>query len=457
MSGFRLTLIHPCIGRRKRQRYIRTWEMEPLPPALIAGLTPPDVEVRFYDDRMEAIPFDEPTDLVAISIETYTARRAYQIASDYRSRGVPVVMGGFHASLVPEEVQQWAESVVIGEAEQVWAEVIDDYRSGTPKKVYRATGRPSLERSRPDRSIFENKRYLPIGLVEASRGCPFRCEFCAIQTVFSQSQTWRPSADILDELGEISRRGQRNLIFFVDDNIVGNMKRTKDFLRALAPLGIRWVGQASITVAHDEELLSLLSASGCTGLLIGFESLNPETLAQMDKSFNLMKGGFEVALANLRRHKIRLYTTFVFGYDQDTPETFETTVDFALRHRFYIAAFNHLTPFPGTPLYKRLEQENRLLYEAWWLDPGYSYNKVPFQPAKMAPEEIQRSCVEARAKFYTWPSILNRSVDRVNRSDRFMWRNFFMINRMLRGDVSARDHYPLGDMSWRGELLPAES
>src|SRR6188768_132854 len=159
----RLTIIHPCIGRRPGQSYIRTWQMEPLPAATLAGLTPKDVEVRFYDDRMETIPFEEPTDLVAISIETYTAKRAYQIASEYRRRGVSVVMGGFHASLCPDEVARHAEAVVVGEAEALWPEVIDDWRHGTPKKVYRQQGRTSLAGARPDRRIFRGKRYLPVG------------------------------------------------------------------------------------------------------------------------------------------------------------------------------------------------------------------------------------------------------------------------------------------------------
>src|SRR5512140_1168433 len=215
-----LTLIHPCIGHRAGQPYIRTWQMEPLPPATIAGLTPKDVSISFYDDRMEVIPYDKPTDLVAISVETYTAKRAYQIASEYRRRGVPVVMGGFHATLCPQEVAQYAEAVVIGEAEDMWQQVLMDAERGSLQTYYQQPERPALNRLRVDRSIYTGKRYLPIGLIEAGRGCNFRCNFCAVQTVFQHSQTRRPIDDILSEL---ERMRHRPLIFFVDDNLTADL------------------------------------------------------------------------------------------------------------------------------------------------------------------------------------------------------------------------------------------
>ena len=448
----RLTIVHPCIGRRVGEAYIKAWEMEPLPPATLAGLTPPGVEVRFYDDRMEVIPYDEPTDLVAISVETYTAKRAYQIASEFRRRGVPVVMGGFHATLVPDEVSEYAEAIVVGEAELIWGQVLADAERGQLRRVYRGVGRPSLRNLKPDRSIFEGKNYLPIGLVEAGRGCHFRCEFCAIQAYFDSTQTRRPTDEIVEEL----KRVDKKLIFFVDDNITSNMAQAKEFFRALIPLNIRWVSQASINAAHDEEFLALIKASGCQGLLIGFETLNKKNLKQMRKGFNTMKGGYEQALANLRRHKIRLYITFILGYDEDTDETIDEAVNFALEHKFYIAAFNHLTPFPGTPLYERLEREGRLLYDKWWLHPDYRYNMVPFRPKRMTPEAVQERCVEARAKFYSLSSIFKRSIDPVNRENFFMWRNFYLINSILRREVRQRDFYPLGDEAYTGELIKAK-
>ncbi len=449
----RLTIIHPAIGHKKGEGYIRSWQMEPLPAAAIAGLTPKDFELKFYDDRMEAIPFDEPTDAVALSLETYTAKRAYQIASEYRKRNIPVIVGGFHATLMPEEAARFAETVVMGEAEDVWATVMDDLRHGTLKKKYKGSERPTLDRIRPDRSIFKNKRYLPIGLVETGRGCRFPCEFCAIQTFFERTHRTRPVEYVLDEIRQMKERTK--LFFFVDDNFAGDIQAAKNLLRELVPLNIRWITQMSIDAAHDEEFLALLARSGCKGVLIGFESLDAGNLRTMRKSFNTMKGGYESALHNLRKYNIRVYATFVFGYENDTEHSFDQSVDFAIEQRFYIAAFNHLTPFPGTPLYSKLKQQHRLRFDAWWLDDAYRYNDLPFIPAQLRPEDVTRLCVVSRKRFYSWASILKRGFERTNRSDFFMLRNYFPINVMHRADVSNRNGYPLGDENWTGRLLEA--
>jgi radical SAM superfamily enzyme YgiQ (UPF0313 family) len=175
----------------------------------------------------------------------------------------------------------------------------------------------------------------------------------------------------------------------------------------------------------------------------------------MRKNFNTMKGGFGVALANLRRHNIRVYGTFVFGYDGDRRDSSAEAADFAIEHRFYLAAFNHLTPFPGTPLYTRLAQQGRLLYERWWLDERYRYNDLPFHPEGMSPSDVRDGCIRARRHFYTWKSMVQRAFDPVNRSDFFMLRNFFLINGMHRVEVSTRDQFPLGDPLWQGQLLSA--
>jgi radical SAM superfamily enzyme YgiQ (UPF0313 family) len=427
--------------------------MEPLPAAVIAGLTPADIEAKFYDDRMEQIPFDEPTDAVVLSVETYTARRAYQIASEFRKRQVPVIFGGFHATLVPEEVSLYAEAIVIGEAETIWQEVLDDLRHNTLKQRYQAAVRPDLSELKIDRSIFQNKRYLPIGLIETGRGCRFPCDFCAIQTFFERTHRQRPIDHIIDEIKQLKDRNK--LFFFVDDNFAASIKAAKPLLQELAKLKVRWITQMSINAAHDEEFLSLLSRSGCAGVLIGFESLNPDNLLLMNKRFNMMKSGYEGAMRNLHKFNIRVYATFIFGYDHDTSESFDESVDFAIAQRFYIAAFNHLTPFPGTPLYKRLKLEGRLQYDAWWLDERYRYNDVPFQTRLLDPQEITRLCVQSRKRFYSFSSIIKRGLSATNRNDNFMFRHFFPINFMHGNDINKRNGYPLGDETWKGELLLA--
>lgn len=447
----RITLVHPAIGRVPGERYLRAWQMEPLPLAHLAGLTPLEHQLSFFDDRLEPILFDEPTDLVAISVETYTAKRAYQIASEYRKRGVPVVMGGFHASLMPDEVAQYSDYVVIGEAENLWPELLRDLKQNTPRRIYRASERPSLERGAPDRSIFRGKPYLPITLLETARGCTFKCEFCAIQSVFKSTQTRRGTEAVLEDIRR-TKKGSK-LYFFVDDNVVSHPEAFKEFLRQLIPLKIRWVGQATITMTHDAELLDLMKRSGCQGVLIGFESLDPSNLKAMNKGFNAARGGPSLAVKKLHAAGIRLYATFMFGYEHDSPETFGKTLQFCLDNKVFMVAFNHLTPFPGTPLYDRLRQEGKLFYDAWWLDDDYRYGDVPFETT-FAREKIREMCQSARRDFYSYRSILLRMFNRTNSSGGLtgLWMYLF-INILLHRDTESRYRYPLGDPTFEGPLL----
>ena len=439
----RLTLVQPAIGHRVGESYIRSWQMEPLPIAVLAGLTGRHIELRFYDDRLETIPFDESTDAVAIPVETYTARRAYQIAQRFRQHGVPVILGGFHPTLMPEEASCFADAVVTGEAEAVWPEVMDDLAHGTLKARYDGGTRLDLSAISVDRGIFRNKRYLPIGLVETGRGCRFPCEFCAIQTFFQRSYRVRPVGDVIRELEGL--RASRKLFFFVDDNFAGQIDDRRELLSALARLPLRWITQMSIHAAHDESFVRQLARSGCRGVLIGFESLNEANLLLMRKRFNTMRSGYAGALANLRQHGIGVYGTFIFGYEHDTADAFAEAVEFAQAQKMYLAAFNHLTPFPGTPLYRRLQDEGRLRFDAWWLDFRYRYNELPFVPRQLSPEAVTQGCVEARRRFYAWSSILRRSLG--NRGDGFMFRHFFPINALHRNEIFLRNGYPLGDES----------
>jgi len=438
--SFKLTLIHPAMGHKPGEHYIRAWQMETLPVASIAGLTPQDIELCFFDDRMERIDYDAPSDAVAISVETYTAKRAYSIAAEYRKRGIPVVMGGFHATLAADEAALHSDSVVIGEAEELWPQVIDDLRHGTLQHRYQASAPPSLDKIRTNRTLFAGKKYLPVTLIETGRGCKYACEFCAIGAFFSSTRRNRPLDATMNEI--LSLQDKTRLFFFVDDNFAADASSAMDLMRQLKGRGVRWVTQMSLPAALDEDFLALMRESGCIGVLVGIESLEKKNLVAMNKSFNATAR--TKALRNLKRQKIAVYGTFVFGYDEDDSDSFSHAVDFAIDNGFFIAAFNHLTPFPGTPLYARLERENRLKYKAWWLDENYRYNDLPFFPKKLSPEEVSRNCLEARQKFYSWKSMIRR-MNYANLGGSFKLLNYLPINLMHRFDIRSRDRHPLGN------------
>ena len=382
--------------------------MQPLSMALLASLTPPGIEVRFYDDRMEDIPFDEPTDLVAMSVETFTALRAYKIARAFRARGVPVVMGGYHATLLPDEVAQEADAIVVGDAEPVWGEMLDDARHRRLRPLYNGLGRRSLTGLRPRREIFAGKSYQNITLVEFARGCNFKCDFCSITAFHGANQNHRPAREVA---AEMAATGSRRF-FIVDDNIVSQPTRARELCRELIPLKVHWVGQASIHIAQDDALLDLMAKSGCLGVLIGMESLDPGNLRDMGKDWNLAGGDYAESLRRFRDHGLAVYGTFVFGYDNDDRSIVQRSVEFAREQKLFLAAFNHLVPFPGTPLYRRLEREGRLLKPKWWLDPDSRVGEVSFRPKKLEPGELEELCLDARRQFYGWGSIWQRLWDR---------------------------------------------
>lgn len=438
----KITFVLPCVGRHHAgEPYVRSWSMEPLAIAVLAGLTPPDIERKFYDDRFDTIPYDEPTDLVALSVETYTARRAYQIAARFRQRGVRVVMGGFHPTLMPDEAAHHADAVVLGEAEETWPRVVADARAGRLQPRYVAAQRLSLAGLRADRGIYAGKPYLPVTLIETSRGCPHACEFCSISQFFGRTWNARPVAEVVAEIRALNAR----TIFFTDDNLLADRERAKRLLRALAPLKLRWAAQATLDAARDEELASLLQASGCLFVLIGFESLQPAALAAMGKDVNRV-ADYAHAARRLARHGIGVYATFVFGYDGDTETSFRLTRDFALANGFFFAAFNHIVPFPGTPLYTRLQQEGRLLAPAWWLEADYRFGQVAFRPQPLAARELAQLCFDYRHAFYRPRNVLRRALanGRANCRTPARLLTFLALNFISRREIARRQNWPLG-------------
>jgi radical SAM superfamily enzyme YgiQ (UPF0313 family) len=303
---------------------------------------------------------------------------------------------------------------------------------------------------RARREIFRGKRYQNVTLVEFARGCNFRCDFCSITAFHGAAQNHRPPDEVA---AEMAATGSRRF-FIVDDNLVSQPTQARELCRALIPLGVRWVGQASIHIAQDDELLDLMARSGCQGVLIGMESLDPANLRDMGKGWNLAGGSYADSIARFRRHGLAVYGTFVFGYDNDDAAVVRRSVAFAREQKLFLAAFNHLVPFPGTPLYRRLAAEGRLRTPKWWLDPDGRVGDVVFQPRKMSPDELQALCLEARREFFRWGSIIERGLDpRANARTPLMVAIYLGLNVSAHFDIDLRQGLRLGGGAFEREAL----
>lgn len=430
----RIALVRPSLAWMVSDRYVDEARMEPLQLGILAALCPPGDEVRLHDDRCEPVPFDEPADLAALTVETFTARRAYQIAAEYRRRGVPVVLGGFHPTLAPAEAAQHADAIVTGDAEQAWPALLADARAGRLRPAYHGapgTPQPGVVARR---DLFAGKGYLPITLTQFGRGCPHACAYCATSAFHGRRHALRSVGEVVREIEE---RG-RSIVFFVDDNIVADVPAAKRLFRALAPLGIRWVSQGTIDMTHDRELMDLMAASGCLGHVVGFESVEGANLTSVGKGVNLRcSPGYGRELAVLREYGLQTWAAFTLGYDEDTPEGLARLLDFAFANRFAFAAFNVLMPYPGTPLYARLEAEGRLLHGGrWWLEPGYRFGDAAFRPARMSPEELTRVAWELRTRWSSPLGLARRFLDpRTNMRTLYRIGVYWAYNLVFRRDI----------------------
>ncbi len=372
----------------------------PLILPLLAGLTPPDVDVRLIDENVERVDPDTPADWVAITCMTASAPRAYAVADAFRERGVPVVMGGIHPTVLPDEAGAHADAVVIGEAEPVWSQVLADLAANRLQPRYRHPEYADLAGlPRPRRELLRVARYLTTNVVQTARGCPNACAFCTVSTVSGRKYRFRPVDEVVEEVRPLG-----GWVGFVDDNITGSAPRAKRLFEALIPLKLRWVGQADLNVAKDPELLSLAARSGCQALFIGLESLSQENLRAAGKSPNIGTDMGE-AIRKIHRAGIEIIGSFVLGLDGDDRDVFARTAEFAERHKLAAAQFSVLTPFPGTKSREQLEQEGRILEHDW---SRYTMSNVVFRPLQMTDLELRRGQRYAYRRFYSFPSILKR-------------------------------------------------
>ena len=396
---------------------------------MVAAVTPPEVEVSLTDENVTVIDFQKETDLVGITALTITAQRAYEIADIFRARGVKVVLGGMHPSVMPEEASQHADAVVIGEAEGIWPNLIEDFKANKLQRMYRQHERPSLlGLPIPRRDLFAEGAYFARHTISTTRGCPYSCSFCSVTSFFGHTYRCRPVEEIINEVETLS---ERKLIGFVDDNIVGNPKFAKELFRALIPYKIKWVAQASVTIAKDDELLRLAAASGCIDLFIGFESLSQANLVAVGKRINVVDE-YEDVIRKVHSHGIAIHGFFILGLDEDDEDVFKRTLRFAQKMRLESAQFAWPVPYPGTALCESLDKAGRIVTKDW---SQYESNIV-FEPKKMSRETLQKGRDWVWREFYSIPSIWKR-VGVARHNSATLWAVNLYYRTFWRGKLQA--------------------
>jgi len=376
---------------------------------LLAALTPPGNTITIVEEVFAADDIDQEVDLVGITVLTELALRAYQIGDAYRRKGVKVVMGGIHATILPEEALEHADAVVVGEAEGIWPQLVADAVAGRLQRIYRAgrmTDLSGLPVPRRDLSPITNQPGfnpipIPIG-IETSRGCPNDCEFCCIGQTLGQQYRVRPVQEVIAEIGAIDSPH----LFFVDDALGLNRKAAVEIFTQMIPLKKRWLAQGTVSLAEDVELLALMKRSGCLGLLIGFESIQKEAQNDVMKIRNL-KIDFVEAMRRFHDQGFGVLGSFVFGFDHENRDVFEQTFEFIMQTHMDIVQLRILTPYPGTKLYKRLLSEGRLFDQEWWLK-GYPPDTLLYQPSGMTADELIRGYAWLNREAYSLGSMTKR-------------------------------------------------
>lgn len=381
--------------------HISSDAMKPILFGILKSLTPDRFSMEFYDERTDRLPERIDADIIAFSVETFTAKRAYILSKKYRTASNIIVMGGFHAGVMADEMLLYADTVLVGDAEGTWERFLTDCVKGRPERIYTADETTPLTELYDDGTIYKH-RYYGIGVHQLSRGCKFGCGFCSIKTMYKCVRR-KPTDMVLRELSAAKEK----IIFFADDNIFYDRTSAAELFTALIPLKKKWACQISMDAARDDELLTLMKRSGCFLVLMGFESLSRESLTEMHKSANLASD-YEALIKNIYRHGMLIYGTFVLGCDGDRTDVFDKTFDFAVRNNIAVTNFNPLIPMPGTEVYLRMEREGRLRYRKWWLSDKYRYGETAFVPKNMTPEDLQNGCLKMRTDFYSFGCIVKR-------------------------------------------------
>jgi radical SAM superfamily enzyme YgiQ (UPF0313 family) len=404
----KLLLVKPSYYRSDGKLYkTRKAKRRELTLPLLAALTPGYVDVKIADETLEDICFDTDCDLVGISSLTRNISRAYEIADQFRRRKKTVIMGGVHVTFRPNEAISHSDAVVVGEAEGVWKNVITEFQDGTLKRFYLNEALPSLEDiPSPRFDLLDSRKYRTnIFPVQATRGCPYRCEFCSVTQLYRRKVRTRPIVDVIRDV-QLARASGAKWIFFVDENIIADPHYAKGLFQALIPLRIKWIAQSTIHIAFDSDLLDLAVKSGCFLLEIGLESVDTNNLGDVGKRVDSIED-YVRGIKMLQGKRIILGASMIFGFDNDRAEIFEKTYFFLQRNRVPIFDSYILTPAPGTELLGRLEKEKRVFCRDWG---KYSGTEVVFFPKNMVPSYLQLKYGEIEKRFYSLKNIAKRLV-----------------------------------------------
>jgi len=413
----KLLIINP-VQQVERQEFwnesaVRIMQYPPTNLAYLAALTPPGWDIRIADETIEPLTFED-ADLVGITALTPTAPRAYAISERYRQRGIKTVMGGIHVSMLPDEAIQFTDAVVTGEAESVWQDLIHDFERNELKTFYRGEHTPLQNLVNPRRDLLSNKYVLNLGGVETARGCPNDCEFCSVTAFNGRKYRARPVEQVLDELESIDNKN----IFFSDNTLLGYGEKAEQraiqLFRGMVDRGLnkRWFSQVNIDIAYRPEVLKWARKSGCSGLAIGFESINEDALQAMHKVRNLKVGvgRYREGVNRVHDHGIAVAGAFVLGSDGDTKDVFQRTTEFIIDSKVDATQITILTPLPGTRLYSSLRQEGRLLrtnYPDDWAH--YDFTEVVFRPKHMTPDELMEGTTQIYRDTSSRPTSLKRA------------------------------------------------
>ena len=397
----KLLLITASSNGIRSARRSRFLNLQQITMPYLAARVPSDWQVSHVDEEAEDIRWTDQPDVVGITFHTPSAYHAYGLAARFRSRGACVVMGGPHVTLLPEEAGRHADVIFVGEAEGLWEEFLNGFVTGTYRRLYRQAGPASLDGVPMARKELYHRNDFTSGVLFATRGCPNRCDFCSIAVMYRHGLRKRPIAEVAAEYG--SFHGKR--IIFWDDNIAADREYAKELFRAITPYRKWWSSQATIQAARDDELLEAAARSGCKQLFLGLESVSQSSLKEVRKGFNRVEDYARI-VQRVHAHGIAVQAGIVFGFDNDTRAIFKDTLDFLEDTGVQNATFNMLTPYPGTPLFERLDAQGRILTRDWRKYNGRT--DVVFQPKQMSVHDLLAGFRYANRRFYSLPSVAKR-------------------------------------------------